>query len=148
MTGGVGILNVGAGDTKLVFDPSNPAECIRAARIVKDMLRRGYALLVATGTGPDGRPTYQRAIDFNEATAEYIIADFDPLVAEAADMKEVVAKEETVGSEPQAAATEDADTSSGEESRPEEPKLRRPGRRKTVSASSTRAVAVPRSAGG
>lgn len=46
MNGSVGILNVGAGDTKLIFDKNSPADCIRAARIVKDMLRRGYALLV------------------------------------------------------------------------------------------------------
>ena len=44
--GSIAILNVGAGDTRLSFDKANPAEAIRAARIVKDMLRRGYALLV------------------------------------------------------------------------------------------------------
>lgn len=49
MIGVVGILNVGCGDTKLSFDPTNQAECIRAARIVTDMIRRGYALMVATG---------------------------------------------------------------------------------------------------
>ncbi|MEO8391171.1 hypothetical protein [Polaromonas sp.] len=38
--GSVGILNVGDGDTKLSFDPKNPAERIRAARIVRDMIRR------------------------------------------------------------------------------------------------------------
>lgn len=41
MMGSVAILNVSAGDTKLTFDKSNPSETIRAARIVKDMLRRG-----------------------------------------------------------------------------------------------------------
>lgn len=44
--GQIGILNVGAGDTKISFDKNNPAERIRSARIVTDMLRRGYALLV------------------------------------------------------------------------------------------------------
>ena len=44
--GQIGVLNVGAGDTKLSFDKNNPAEMIRSARIVTDMLRRGYALLV------------------------------------------------------------------------------------------------------
>lgn len=39
MNGEVGVLNVGAGDTKLSFDPSNQADRIRAARIVKDMSR-------------------------------------------------------------------------------------------------------------
>lgn len=93
MMGEVGILNVGAGDTKLSFDPSNPAERIRAARIVKDMIRRGYALLVETGAGPDGKPIYQRAYDFDEARAEYIIADLDPEIAADADRRE--SREET-----------------------------------------------------
>lgn len=72
MTESIGILNVGAGDTKLTFDKSNPAECIRAARIVKDMLRRGYALLIDTGKRKGGRPVYVRAKDFDEKTCEYI----------------------------------------------------------------------------
>lgn len=70
MTGEVGILNVGAGDTKLSFNSDDPAETIRAGRIVKDMLQRGYALLVRT---EDGK--YQRALDFDESVNEYIIAD-------------------------------------------------------------------------
>lgn len=73
MTGQIGILNVGAGDTKLTFDKDNPAETIRAARIVKDMLRRGYALLIKT---PEGQ--YTRVRSFDEQTCEYIIADYDP----------------------------------------------------------------------
>lgn len=83
MTGTVGILNVGAGDTKLSFDPRNPAERIRAARIVRDMIRRGYALLVEVAPGQ-----YQRATDFDEARCEYIIADFDPVTAAEADSAE------------------------------------------------------------
>src|SRR4029079_19543671 len=79
MTGTVAILNVGTGDTKLTFDKSNPAECIRAARIIKDMLRRGYALLVELPPKNEGdKPTYQRVTDFREDTYEYIIADLEP----------------------------------------------------------------------
>lgn len=70
--GEVGILNVGAGDIRISFDGKNPAELIRAKRIVKDMLRGGYALLVKVGDH------YQRALDFDEATCEYVIADYDP----------------------------------------------------------------------
>lgn len=77
MSGTVGILNVGAGDNKLVFDPNDPQGMIRAARIVKDMIRRGYALLVEIGKDDQGRPKYQRATDFDESKCEYIIADFD-----------------------------------------------------------------------
>lgn len=83
MQGAIGVLSVGAGDIKLVFDPTKPEECIRAARIVKDMLRRGYAILVDAGEGK-----YTRAYDFDEKTHEYIIADFDPLQADAADNQE------------------------------------------------------------
>lgn len=37
MKGEVGILNVGAGDTKLTFDPSKPDEVARSAQIVKTL---------------------------------------------------------------------------------------------------------------
>lgn len=73
MTGTVGILNVGAGDTKLVFDPSKPDEVKRSARIVKDMIRRGFVLLIEVGSDDKG-PIYRRAHDFDEGTAEYIVA--------------------------------------------------------------------------
>jgi Ribonuclease G/E len=72
MVGEVGILNVGAGDTKLSFDPKKPKEVERASRIVKDMLRRGYAILVEVGKDEKG-PLYRRATDFDAKTAEYII---------------------------------------------------------------------------
>lgn len=87
VNGQVGILNVGAGDTKLTFDKSNPAERIRAARIVKDMIRRGYALLIEVDDGNGGK-THQRAHDFDENTCEYIIADFDPITAATIDATE------------------------------------------------------------
>jgi hypothetical protein len=130
MTASVGILNVGAGDTKLSFDPSNPQDCIRAARIVKDMLRRGFALLVDSGKRDgSGRPVYVRALDFDETKHEYIIADFDPIAAQEADD----------GDAEQAAETSDP-----------APAAERPrrGRTKRVKASSVSAVAVPRTAGG
>lgn len=72
-TGTIGILNVGAGDTKLTFNKKNPAERKRAAGIVTDMLRRGYALLVQVGT-KNGEPLYQRAKAFDPKTCEYIIS--------------------------------------------------------------------------
>ncbi|PTR05376.1 MULTISPECIES: hypothetical protein [unclassified Novosphingobium] len=73
MAGEVAILNVGAGDTKLSFDPSNPAEVARAAKIVKDMIRRGFALLIEVGRDDKG-PLYRRAHDFDATTNEYIVA--------------------------------------------------------------------------
>lgn len=72
MAGEVGILNVGAGDTKLSFDPKKPDEVKRASAIVADMFKRGYALLIEIGHDEKG-PMYRRAAGFDPATAEYII---------------------------------------------------------------------------
>mgnify|MGYP001116419300 CR=1 FL=1 len=77
MAGSVGILNVGAGDTKLVFDNSNPDEIARSAAIVKDMIRRGFVLMIEAGHDEKG-PLYRRALDFDETTAEYIVAGPPP----------------------------------------------------------------------
>lgn len=71
--GEVGILNVGAGDTKLSFDKSNPAERARAATIMGDMFKRGYSILIQVGE-KNGEPIYQRAHTFDPETCEYIIA--------------------------------------------------------------------------
>lgn len=134
MSGSVGILNVGAGDTKLVFDRTNPAECIRAARIVKDMIRRGYALLIEVEKNAKGEPIYKRATDFDENTSEYIIADFDPVTAAEADAKEAQDEADQEATAPAA--------SGAAQGRKGRPKLRR------VDAAKTRAVAVAHSAGG
>jgi len=142
--GGVAVLNVGQGDTKLTFDKSNPAEVIRAGRIVKDMLRRGYALLVEVER--DGVKKFERALDFDESKAEYIIADFDPVTAEKADQAEAAAaaasQEASNGTETIAPAR-----AGGGETAAQAPASRR-GRRRGVDAGSTRAVAVARTAGG
>lgn len=71
--GEIGILNVGAGDTKLSFDPSKPDEVKRTCAIVTDMIRHGYAILVEAGRDEKG-PLYRRALDFDPETAEYIVA--------------------------------------------------------------------------
>jgi hypothetical protein len=136
MTGSVSILNVGAGGTKLTFDKSNPAEAIRAARIVKDMIRRGYALLVEV----DG--VYRRAHDFVEDSQEYIIADFDPTSSQSLDDGPPISQPEEFKSDQP--STEEA---SGEAEAPPAPAAKN-GRRRTIPASSARVVAVGRSAGG
>lgn len=117
--GEVGILNVGAGDVRISFDPKNVAERLRAARIVTDMLRRGYALLVEVERR--GKKSYQRALRFNEKHCEYVIADFDPSVVEP---------------EPEAEHVERPAPS------------QKKGRTRTIKAERTRAVAVAPSAGG
>lgn len=130
MTGTIAVLNVGTGDTKLSFDKNNPAERIRAARIVTDMIRRGYALLVDIGGGK-----FQRVQRFDEECCEYIIADFDPVTAAEADKEEQ--ENEQAPSEGQAA-----------------PAQRKPAKRGggggklSLKAEQTSAVAIPRRAGG
>lgn len=74
MPGTLAILAVGHGDTKLTFDPDNPAEAQRSAGIVIDMIRRGYVILIEAGRDDDGRPLYRRALDFDPAVCEYIVA--------------------------------------------------------------------------
>lgn len=125
--GEVGILNVGAGDTKLTFDKSKPEERKRAAAVVADMLKRGFAILIQVGE-KDGEPLYQRAKAFDPETCEYII----------------------VGT------PEEEDEHHEKASAPPAPhkaaipsvREKRGGRRKRVAAESTTAVAVARSAGG
>lgn len=70
------ILNVGEGDTKLTFDPHKPEELERTRRIVTDMLRLGYAILVKDGE------SWQRATAFDPETCEYLISDVPATVEE------------------------------------------------------------------
>lgn len=162
MLGEVSILNVGEGDTKLSFDKSNPAECIRAGRIVRDMLRRGYALLVEVDR--DGEKKFQRVEEFDDEHGEYIIADFDPSGEQPPHVRREPKSYVTppqYGSTPipddhparstnepeesgEATASAAADVS-GQSSAT---KGRRGRGKIRLSASTTRAVAVGRSAGG
>jgi hypothetical protein len=145
MIGELGILNVGTGDTKLSFDPNNPQDCIRAARIVKDMLRRGFALLVKVRDNEDGTPIYQRALDFDDTKYEYIIADFDPLEAAKVD------QEEESRVEGAAVGTDQAQTPQGEVVTGASAPVSTTGKRsatKRIPAAKTSGVAVARSAGG
>jgi hypothetical protein len=138
--GTVGILNVGAGDTKLSFDKSNPQECIRAARIVADMLKRGYALMIEVEQ-PNGSKTFQRVLEFREDVCEYVIADLDPVAAAAADKEE-----QDRGQQAAAPTNQEGPAESGEEAAAASAPKR--GRRRNVPASEARGVAVARSAGG
>lgn len=73
MMGEISILNVGTGDIRVVFDNKNVAETIRAQRIVIDLLKRGYALLVEVER--DGEKRWERAVAFDETKNEYVIVD-------------------------------------------------------------------------
>ena len=63
-------LNCGAGDISLTWNANDPMEIERAMRVVKDMLRRGYALFVK---GADGKMTKVKGLD--ESAGAYLIAD-------------------------------------------------------------------------
>lgn len=157
--GEIGILNVGAGDTKLTFDKNNPAERIRSARIVTDMLRRGYALLVEH---PAGSGEYTRVHEFRADTCEYIIADFDPVIAAATDtatsgvghgrddrtdVDDELAAETGTRPISDEAASEIASSAKGpgRGNRSIQPGR---GRRKAIPATGANGIAVARSAGG
>lgn len=74
--GTVGILNVGAGDTKLVFDVKDPDAMKKAATVVADMIRRGYVIMVELGKDKTtGRPIYRRVKKFRKDTCEYVISE-------------------------------------------------------------------------
>jgi hypothetical protein len=158
MNGELSILNIGEGDTKLSFDKSNPQECIRAGRIVRDMLRRGYALLLEVER--DGEKKFERALDFDENTSEYIIADFDPVTARKSDIRTGTNDlGETAPAQHQREAIseqydEQEEEDIGESSTGQadvQTKARkgvRKSRRQRVPADSTQAVSVGRSAGG
>lgn len=115
------ILNVGAGDTKLSFDPKNKAERKHAAKVVTDMLNRGYAILVEAGQDGDGETLYRRVTAFDEKTCEYLIVGLPE------DMVD-----ETAEAAPRRKA----------------PKTRKAATTRRIRAEGSRAVAVARTAGG
>lgn len=120
--GKLAILNVGAGDIKFSFDTSNASEAIRAKRMITDMLRRGYALLIEI----DG--VYQRAIEFKEDVGEYVIADYDPQPEQTTKKEIKYAESETSAEAPQISSKKRG--------------------RKSIPMEKANAVAVGRSAGG
>lgn len=75
--GTVSILNVTSGDTKISFDPKDEAERERAKKIVTDMIKQGYAIMVEIGRDDKG-PIYRRAKKFDPETCEYVIAGDPP----------------------------------------------------------------------
>lgn len=131
MAGSVGILNVGAGDTKLTFDPKKPDEVKKSAKIVADMIKRGFVLLIEVGKADDGDPIYRRAKAFDESTCEYIIAG---TVSDDTTTTEQTHDEKPTGAPPR-------------KGKKTEPKRDRRATTR-IPAASTSAVAVSRTAGG
>jgi hypothetical protein len=138
--GTLGVLNVGAGDTKLTFDKDNPAECIRSGRIVADMLKRGYALLIEVPDGTGGK-SYTRVKEFREDVCSYIIADFDPIqVAPAGEADHAQNQQD------KEAADRPTREAAGEPAT--KPVVKRGPKTRSIPASSVPGIAVARSAGG
>ncbi len=127
------ILNVQGGDVKITFDKGNAGEVIRTKRIIQDMLRRGYALVVEVER--EGKMAYERVQEFDSERGEYIIADFDSLEAAKAD-----ACAPPVPREPIKVPTR------GGEDAPVRRRGRPPGKR--LAMETTKATGIGRSAGG
>jgi hypothetical protein len=68
-TGSLSVLNVGAGDIEVRFNPHQPEEMNRALKMLKDMQQRGYAILVRQDDG-----SYARAVAIDASTHCYIVA--------------------------------------------------------------------------
>jgi hypothetical protein len=69
MTGSLSVLNVGAGDIEVRFNPHQPEEIARAIKMLRDMQQRGYAILVKQDDG-----SYARAVEIDEQHACYVIS--------------------------------------------------------------------------
>lgn len=70
--GVLSVMNVGAGDLTVHFDPRFPDEVKRARKMVEDMLRAGYALVVREEDG-----THSPVQEFDPETCTYVVADMD-----------------------------------------------------------------------
>jgi hypothetical protein len=147
--GELSVLNVAGGDIKITFDKNNVGESIRAKRMILDMQKRGYALLVEVER--NGERAYERALGFDEKTGEYIIADFDPHIAETEDAFEEASQRYGKGLDNGPKIHQEQEVAEREKADPSTPpipaKLQR-GRRRRIDAGSAKAVGVARSAGG
>lgn len=70
MTATLAIPSVGEGHIEVKFDNKDVAETLRAERIVEDMLKRGYIIIVETAPGE-----WERATSFDPKTNCYVLAD-------------------------------------------------------------------------
>lgn len=66
--GTLSVLSAGAGDLRFSFNKENPREVERAAKVVTDLLRQGYAI-VAT----DEHGGHYMVRGFDPETSEYIV---------------------------------------------------------------------------
>jgi hypothetical protein len=116
--GSLSVLNCGAGDLKFRFDKDDPEEVVRAKKVIEDMLKRGYTLLVEV----DGE--LRRASGFDPAKGCYVVTEPPPPDAPAPSAT---------------AAASEAD---------ERFSRKRKGRRREVPMTTTRATGIAPTAGG
>ena len=72
-TGELTIPNVGLGDIRITFNDQSPDEVDKAIKMLTDMQKRGYAILVQLEDG-----TYARAESIDASRKVYIIGDYSP----------------------------------------------------------------------
>lgn len=72
-TGALDILNCGAGHIAMKFDKDNPEEVVKARKMITDMMRRGYLILVTEADG-----STRRVKRFDPTRDEYIIEEMEP----------------------------------------------------------------------
>lgn len=131
MTGSLCVPNVGLGDIEVRFNHHDSAERDKALRMLTDMQKRGYAILVRLDDG-----SYTRAVEIDTARGCYVVQlpDFDAQVA---------------GSAPVAMADALADAlAGGWTCVPPPTKGKRGRRRAAIPISGAHAVGIARSAGG
>lgn len=73
-TGSISVLNVGEGDVVVTFNGLDDTEAEKALRMLEDMQKRGYAILVKQ---PDD--TYRRAESIDRETQSYVVVVPDEL---------------------------------------------------------------------
>lgn len=134
MTGSLSVLNVGAGDIELKFNPHQPDELERALKMLKDMEQRGYAILVREADG-----SYVRAKGVDAERGVYIISGEPQLSLEAKGRLPVTLD-----------AQYDVDAPPEPPALPEAPPKKRRGRppNRTAPIATSQATAIGRSAGG
>lgn len=85
-TGSLSVLNVGAGDIEVTFNRHDTGEAKKAIRMLSDMSKRGYAILVRDAEG-----NYQRATSIDATHGKYVLtlaaetetpADAEPVTCE------------------------------------------------------------------
>ena len=70
-TGELDVLNCTEGHIHITFDKDDPAELAKAQKIIEDMFKRGYAVLVETPKG------LRKVKKFNPKTNSYVIQEPD-----------------------------------------------------------------------